>query len=84
MAHFGEVLIRLEGEGIRVQREAHSIVLRFPSTISRNNLVAFTADIMRSEELPFNGYYAIMEDGEEVVLDISNFPEFPTKNIRRS
>lgn len=74
MASYEEVLTRLEGEGVRVERKPDSLVVRFPPSVSRYDLVGHTADIMSSEKLPFNGIYAITNDGEDVVLDLDNHP----------
>ncbi|MDO8565514.1 MAG: hypothetical protein Q7R67_02765 [bacterium] len=75
MAHFEEVLARVEREeGVKIQRLPHSIVARFPTSISRYSLVTLMADIMSSEELPFNGTYAITNDGEDIILHLDNHP----------
>ena len=71
MAHYEEVLSRLrEQEGVLIERKSDSIAVRFAPSISRQNLVTITADILSSEELPFNGNYNIMDINEDVLLEI--------------
>ena len=78
MAHYEEVLARLEREGVRIENKPDSVVARFPSSVSRYDLVGHTADIMSSEGLPFNGLYVIMRDGEDLVLELYNHPSATT------
>ncbi|MBX4206322.1 hypothetical protein KW784_00860 [Candidatus Parcubacteria bacterium] len=71
MAHYTEVLSRLEQEErVQVKREGMGIVLTFPPDISRYALVAGTADILSSEDVPFDGNYAITNEGDAVTLHI--------------
>jgi hypothetical protein len=71
MAHFEEVLKQLEEQdGVQVIRRPGAIHVKFGPAVSRGALVAHVADIMSSEELPFNGNYSLGGDGETESLII--------------
>ena len=70
MAHFEEVLTRIQGEGVRVERLPHGIVLRFSAEISRRELIDSVVDLLCSEELPYKGQCFTSYDGDDIVMEI--------------
>ena len=79
MASYQEVMIDLHQRGVVISQNGYSIKLKFPSNISHYDLVVAIADIMSSESLPFNGWYSVHSDKDNIILDLdcSDHPEKP-------